>query len=97
MRDGPTLFADDTPVKLQILRGVELKSEASVYADGKKSKLVDYMGKLFAEPFATLTPSQHAAVTNWAPDMMAHAPNEEDIPETGDQDESAENVAIAAE
>ncbi|WP_299085742.1 ParB/RepB/Spo0J family partition protein [uncultured Ruegeria sp.] len=80
------------PDLITILRDVGLKSEASVYSDGKKSKLVDYMGKLFAEPFATLTPSQLEAVTTWAPDLMAHAPIEEEEPE-----DDADEVAIAAE
>ncbi len=50
------------------------------------------MSKLFAEPFATLTESQLAAVTSWAPDLMAHAPIEEEEPEGREDD-----MAIAAE
>lgn len=56
-----------------------------------------YMGKLFAEPFATLTPSQHAAVSSWAPELMAHALTEEGVPEAADPKGSDENMAIAAE
>ncbi|WP_298938405.1 hypothetical protein [uncultured Ruegeria sp.] len=54
-----------------ILRAIGLKSEAPVYADGKKFKQVEYLGKLFAESLATLTPSQLEAVMIWAPDLMA--------------------------
>lgn len=64
------------PDLLTILRGLGLKAEARVYKDGKKSSLVEYMSKLFAEPFATLTDIELAAVTTWAPDLMAHAPIE---------------------
>ncbi len=82
---------------LQILSEVGLNSEASVYADGKKSKLVDYTSKLFAEPFATLTDTQREAVISWAPDLMAHAPIEDIICEADETDESADDTAIAAE
>lgn len=66
------------PDLLTILRDVGLRSEAKVYESGRKSNLVDYMVKLFAEPFATLTDAQMEAVTSWAPDLMAHAPVEEE-------------------
>ena len=80
------------PDLLTILRDLGLTSEAKVYKDGKKSNLVDYMVKLFAEPFATLTDSQLAAVTSWAPDLMAHPPVEGDgdaVPEVGADDADA--------
>ncbi|WP_419738654.1 ParB N-terminal domain-containing protein [Ruegeria sp.] len=66
------------PDLLDILRDVGLVSEAKVYQSGKKSNLVEYMVKLFAAPFATLTDSQLQAVTSWAPDLMAHAPLEDE-------------------
>ena len=66
------------PDLLVILRDVGLHNEAKVYESAKKSNLVEYMVKLFAEPFATLTDGQLEAVTNWAPALMAHAPVEVD-------------------
>ena len=65
---------------LSILREMDLRSEAQAYQSAKKSNLVTYMVKLFAEPFATLTDSQRQAVTGWCPAVMSRAV-EEDVPE----------------
>ena len=86
------------PDLLKVLRKVGLKSEASVYADGKKSKLVDYMTKLFAEPFATLTDDQREAVTGWAPGMMQHEHTVvEDQDDHEAEDVEPETALMAAE
>ena len=70
------------PDLLAILREiVDLRSEAQAYQSAKKSSLVSYMVKLFAEPFATLTDTQRAAVTNWCPAAMTR-----DAPEDGAED-----------
>ena len=86
------------PDLLKILRDVGLRNEAKVYESGKKSNLVDYMVKLFAEPFATLTDSQLEAVTNWAPDLMTHVPiegDEDEAPETGDDGSDVADKMVA--
>ncbi|WP_221931637.1 ParB/RepB/Spo0J family partition protein [Palleronia caenipelagi] len=44
--------------------------EAQRFASSKKGEIVDYLDKLFAAPFATLTPEQRAAVESWCPDAM---------------------------
>ena len=55
---------------LEILRDMDMRGEAQAYQKAKKSGLVAYMVKLFAEPFATLTDRQRTAVTNWCPAVM---------------------------
>ena len=83
------------PDLLKILRDVGLRNEAKVYESGKKSNLVDYMVKLFAEPFATLTDSQLEAVTNWAPDLMAHAPIEGEVQDAKARGEDPDELVAA--
>jgi ParB family chromosome partitioning protein len=85
------------PDLVQVLRDVDMAAEASVYAEGRKSNLVTYMDKLFAEPFATLTDTQRAAVTSWAPDLMAHTAIEEEVAEVDEPSEPEGELAIAAE
>ncbi len=62
---------------LEILRDMDMRTEAQTYQKAKKTGLVSYMVKLFAEPFATLTDRQRQAVNSWCPSvMMAALPTE---------------------
>jgi len=75
------------PIMLGVLKDdLGLEQEAETHASAKKSTLSAFMGKLFAEPFATLSAEQHAAVAAWTPAVM----------ETGTP-EDAETVPIASE
>ena len=47
-----------------------LSQEAVTLASMSKKEIVAFCDKLFAEPFATLTEEQHAAVAAWCPPMM---------------------------
>jgi ParB family chromosome partitioning protein len=47
-----------------------LAQEAVTLASMSKKEIVAFCEKLFAEPFATLTEAQHAAVAAWCPPMM---------------------------
>ena len=71
------------PDLLAILREMDLRSEAQAYQSAKKSSLVSYMVKLFAEPFATLTDTQRAAITSWCPAVMTR-----DVPEDDPEEEA---------
>ena len=42
-------------------------------ASSSKKEIVAFCDKLFAEPFATLTDAQRAAVAAWCPPMMQTA------------------------
>ena len=82
------------PDLLEILRDMDLRSEAQAYHSEKKSSLVAYMVKLFAEPFATLTDKQRSAVTGWCPAVMTREVAD-DAPEDAPADE-AKTEALAA-
>ena len=47
-----------------------LTQEAITLASSSKEEIVSFCDKLFAEPFATLTDAQRAAVATWCPPMM---------------------------
>lgn len=47
-----------------------LTQEAMNLTTSKKGDIVDFMDKLFTEPFATLTPDQRTAVDHWCPPSM---------------------------
>ena len=47
-----------------------LAQEAVTLASSTKKQVVEFCDKLFAEPFATLTDAQRAAVAAWCPPMM---------------------------
>ena len=67
---------------LDVLRSFGMEAEAREQASARKTTIADYMEKLFARPFATLAPEQHAAIAAWAPEGMATSdalPDEEDI------------------
>ena len=50
-----------------------LAQEAVTLASSSKKEIVAFCDKLFAEPFATLTDAQRAAVVAWCPPMMQTA------------------------
>ncbi len=50
-----------------------LAQEALTLASSSKKEIVAFCDKLFAEPFATLTDAQRAAVAAWCPPMMQTA------------------------
>ncbi|KZY33269.1 chromosome partitioning protein ParB [Pseudooceanicola lipolyticus] len=50
-----------------------LAQEAVTLASSTKKQVVEFCDKLFAEPFATLTEAQRAAVAAWCPPMMQTA------------------------
>lgn len=50
-----------------------LAQEAVTLASSTKKQVVEFCEKLFAEPFATLTEAQRAAVAAWCPPMMQTA------------------------
>ena len=50
-----------------------LAQEAVTLATSSKKEIVAFCDKLFAEPFATLTEAQHAAVAAWCPPLMQTA------------------------
>jgi len=50
-----------------------LAQEAVTLASSTKKQVVEFCDKLFAEPFATLTDAQRAAVASWCPPMMQTA------------------------
>ncbi|MBM1558565.1 ParB N-terminal domain-containing protein [Sulfitobacter mediterraneus] len=50
-----------------------LSQEAVTLASSSKKEIVAFCDKLFAEPFATLTDAQRAAVATWCPPMMQTA------------------------
>ena len=79
------------PDLLAILREMDMRSEAQAYQSAKKTNLVAYMVKLFAEPFATLTDSQRQAVTGWCPAVMTRA-----VEETAPEDAAEEAEVLAA-
>ena len=49
--------------------------EAARLASGPKQPVVDHLERLFAAPFATLTPEQREAVEAWCPPGMTSAPD----------------------
>ena len=50
-----------------------LAQEAVTLASSSKKEIVAFCDRLFAEPFATLTDAQRAAVASWCPPMMQTA------------------------
>lgn len=58
------------PWILALLESFGMEGDADECRSMKKAALADFMERLFAEPFATLTPDQRAAVEAWAPEIM---------------------------
>jgi ParB family chromosome partitioning protein len=74
-----------------------LAQEAVTLASSSKKEIVAFCDKLFAEPFATLTDAQRAAVAAWCPPMMQPAGAACDEAEsTAETPEPAGEVARAA-
>ena len=53
-----------------IARDLHQPEEAARLASEKKTAIVDFLERLFAAPFATLTPEQRQAVETWCPPGM---------------------------
>ena len=70
---GEAFFGRIKKAQLLDLLAGELKQpeEAARLATAKKVDVVDYLDRLFAAPFATLTPEQREAVETWCPPGMA--------------------------
>ena len=84
------------PMMLGVLKGdLGLEQEAETHASAKKSTLSAFMGKLFAEPFATLSAEQHAAVAAWRPAVMETAAPEDVDVDPGAVDEDVEPNGVA--
>ena len=58
---------------LDLLRQFGMDDAVQEMQSAKKTTLADYMARLFASPFVTLTPEQQTAVRVWAPDGMHSA------------------------
>ena len=73
-----------------------LAQEAVTLASSSKKEIVAFCDKLFAEPFATLTEAQRAAVASWCPPMMQTAgvePAEAPEAETSEADTEVADAA----
>ena len=74
-----------------------LAQEAVTLASSSKKEIVAFCDKLFAEPFATLTDAQRAAVAAWCPPMMQTAgvacDDAEPIAETPEPDSEVAQAA----
>ena len=57
-----------------IARDLRLPEEAARLASEKKTAIVDFLERLFAAPFATLTAEQREAVETWCPPGMEIEP-----------------------
>ena len=73
-----------------------LAQEAVSLASSTKKEVVAFCDKLFAEPFATLTDAQRAAVAAWCPPMMQTTGIEVEEPEDAEAPEDETEVAEAA-
>ena len=73
-----------------------LAQEAVTLASSTKKQVVEFCDKLFAEPFATLTDAQRAAVAAWCPPMMQTAGVEPVDASEAETPEDETDVAEAA-
>ena len=66
---GEAFFGRIRKAQLLQLLSIDLKQpeEAARMATAKKSEIVDFLDRLFAAPFATLTPEQREAALTWCP------------------------------
>ena len=69
-----------------------LAQEAVTLASSTKKEVVGFCDKLFAEPFATLTDAQRAAVAAWCPPMMQTSGSEQ--PDVAATDAPGEEPAV---
>ena len=70
---GEAFFGRIRKAQLLHLLAVDLgqPEEAARMATAKKTEIVEYLERLFAAPFATLTPEQREAALTWCPPEMA--------------------------
>ena len=70
---GEAFFGRIRKAQLLHMLATELgqPEEAARLAGERKTAIVDYLERLFAAPFATLSPEQRAAVETWCPPGMA--------------------------
>lgn len=73
-----------------------LAQEAVTLASSTKRQVVEFCDKLFAEPFATLTDAQRAAVAAWCPPMMQTSGTEPCEAPEAETSEAETGVAEAA-
>jgi len=73
-----------------------LAQEAVTLASSTKKEVVAFCDKLFAEPFATLTDAQRAAVAAWCPPMMQTSGTEPAEAPDAEAPEGGTEVAEAA-
>jgi ParB family chromosome partitioning protein len=73
-----------------------LAQEAVTLASSTKKEVVAFCDKLFAEPFATLTDAQRAAVAAWCPPMMQTSGTEPTEAPEAEMPEGETEVAEAA-
>ncbi len=73
---GEAFFGRIRKARLLHLLATDLRQpeEAARLAAGKKADIVDHLERLFAAPFATLTPAQREAVETWCPPGTAIEP-----------------------
>ena len=66
---GEAFFGRIRKAQLLQLLSIDLEQpeEAARMATAKKSEIVEYLDRLFAAPFATLTPEQREAALTWCP------------------------------
>ena len=66
---GEAFFGRIRKAQLLQLLSIDLKQpeEAARMATARKSEIVEYLDRLFAAPFATLTPEQREAALTWCP------------------------------
>ena len=57
-----------------LARDLHQPEEAARLAGERKGAVVEHLERLFAEPFATLSPAQREAVETWVPPGMAIGP-----------------------
>ena len=75
-----------------LARELRQPDEAARLAGEKKMAVVDHLERLFAAPFATLTPEQREAVETWCPPGMAIPAPRERVPSADVvQDDAAED------
>jgi len=70
-----------------------LVQEAATLASSSKKEIVAFCDKLFAEPFATLTDTQLAAVAAWCPPHMQTAGTEAEVDEDATEGDQTDDHA----
>ena len=76
-----------------LARDLRQPEEAARLAGERKGAVVEHLERLFAEPFATLTPEQREAVETWCPPGMAIGPAGPFFDRDHDHDAAPEDAA----